>query len=287
MSKLRGIGDWSLPARVLLFGVVSALSGAGIVSFLVEFATYTYALSYGFRPPVEGIPYLRSTVTLMSLLLVILGAVAIAIMYLIVFLAPSLFFGRREDGTLSGVIPQWIRALSRRNALLSVLIASILVVCFTYLGKPVIESGFRPLQQVGVVLQGPRTWQSFAIAVVIGLWVMVDLLRNPSHGWGVILAYVLLIYSSVVFLLFDPRFHAGLLRVTGFGGGAQVVIQLAEHDTSGGPIELKTYLMLRTSEVLITFDPDKEVFREYPVDRVQRISYAAGGLHELPVKLPK
>ena len=66
----------ALPIRLLLGGVISGLGGSGLVGFLSEYAAYSYAVFYGIRPPLEGIPYLRVAVTTATLV-VFMGSAAL------------------------------------------------------------------------------------------------------------------------------------------------------------------------------------------------------------------
>ncbi len=72
-----------LTLKTVTWFLLTVLGGSGLLGILSEFATYSYAIYYGFRPPVEGIPYLRVTITLVSFVLVIISMVTIIVIYLI------------------------------------------------------------------------------------------------------------------------------------------------------------------------------------------------------------
>ena len=69
MTVLEVFRAWSLPRRILVSILVGFIAGPGLIGFLSEYATYLYALGADVRPPVEGIPYLRASVTLFSMTL--------------------------------------------------------------------------------------------------------------------------------------------------------------------------------------------------------------------------
>jgi hypothetical protein len=62
------------PLKLLIGTVLGIALGPGFVGLLSEYATYYYAIDLGIRPPLEGIPYLKSAVTAGSLLLAVVVA---------------------------------------------------------------------------------------------------------------------------------------------------------------------------------------------------------------------
>lgn len=86
--------DWfwslSIPLR-LLTGALVATIGGGYVGFLSEFAAYNYAIYYGFRPPLEGIPYLRVSVMVIAFLLYLGSALTLSLIILVPKLLTQIF----------------------------------------------------------------------------------------------------------------------------------------------------------------------------------------------------
>lgn len=86
LMNLRKYARWysalSLPVRLLIGAVVSGLGGIG-VGIISEYAAYNFALYHDIRPPLEGIPYLRATVSAITFLS-LMGA---GVIYSAVFLS--------------------------------------------------------------------------------------------------------------------------------------------------------------------------------------------------------
>ncbi|MFY1862145.1 hypothetical protein ACOTB5_29975 [Achromobacter xylosoxidans] len=74
--------QWSLPAKLLVTAIVGLLGG-GFLGYNAEYATYNYAIQYGFRTPIEGIPYLRAAVTFGSFFLLLSGVAVFVTVWLV------------------------------------------------------------------------------------------------------------------------------------------------------------------------------------------------------------
>lgn len=59
----------SLAIKITISTLTSIFAGAGFIGFISEYATYYYAISNGARLPVEGVPYLQMTITMISVIL--------------------------------------------------------------------------------------------------------------------------------------------------------------------------------------------------------------------------
>ncbi len=59
IETVKTASRFSIPIKIILAGIVSALGGSGYIGFLSEYATYFYALSNGFRIPAEGVTILK------------------------------------------------------------------------------------------------------------------------------------------------------------------------------------------------------------------------------------
>jgi len=272
------IGSWALPIKFLVSAALGAFAGAGVLGFLVEYATHAFALAFGFRPPVEGIPYLEATVTGGSLLLLVSGSfIAAAMIFLLqrggveyrrsVQRKSAMGPGRPENTrkllmrALGGLLLTGVIALASLSASCK---ASVVGIC-SYIPE-VFSFPFLGGIVFGALASGLTTWR-------------------PTLVWWFSIGTVVLYYGGIVFLLFSPIAYAEFLRYTGFGGGLPVTIAVeTKHDMP--PTEIKTTLMLRTSQALIVFDRLTNTFHEYPIERVARLSYATGGLHLQAFELP-
>jgi len=73
VSWARSALQWSLPIK-LAVGAIVGLIGGGFLGYNAEYATYNYAIQYGVRAPIEGIPYLKAAVTFGSFFLLLTGS---------------------------------------------------------------------------------------------------------------------------------------------------------------------------------------------------------------------
>ncbi|WP_429069658.1 hypothetical protein [Aeromonas veronii] len=80
-SKASVLVAYSMPLKVTIGFLLTALGSSSVLGLLSEFAAYKYAIISGFRVPVEGIPYLRATVSLISLALIAVALLAYGITY--------------------------------------------------------------------------------------------------------------------------------------------------------------------------------------------------------------
>lgn len=280
MQMMQSASVWSLPTKFLASAVLSALGGAGVLSYLVEYATYSYALAYGFRPPVEGIPYLKTTVTAGSVFLLLSGA-AIATTVLLTLrgaLSPVL----QARHPLSGLAGRF-RSMGKVKATLIILSAAAFFGLLGYFFSPklcdlVRTSECRDIHQARWIFSS-----CFALATAL----LMLLARLPAAIWWFVAGYTFLYYATIVTLIFTPTAYASFLRFTGFGGGVPVLLQLEEAKANTAPVERSAYLMLRTATAFVVFDQTGRRFEEYPLEEVHRLSYATGGMHRLAYQLPE
>jgi hypothetical protein len=87
-----------------------------------------------------------------------------------------------------------------------------------------------------------------------------------------------------MFVLFNPNYHAQILRHIGYGVGIPIVVELKE-DAGERLIGVK-YLILRSSASLMLYDEEVNKIIEIPIDRVAKITHDAGGLFDLKSNLP-
>jgi hypothetical protein len=275
----RVVSTWSLPTKFLVSALLSALGGAGVLSYLVEYATYSYALAFGFRPPVEGIPYLRTTVTAGSLFLLLSGAVIAAT--LLLSLGTTLKVLTHSQQPLAKIADRF-RTLSPWKAALVGAAIMVPVALFAMYLSPIICSEIPALdckseRDARIALAAPF---GFAVGIILFL------IRTPAAVWWFVSGYTALYYVAVISLIFTPTAYATFLRFTGFGGGVPVVLQLEESKASAVAAERPAFLMLRTAAVFVLYDPTTERFEEYPLEKVHRLTYATGGMYRLSYRLP-
>ena len=240
--------------RYVLFSLLGALSGTTYIAVVSEFASYYYAWTNGLRIPVEGIPYLKLTISIISFIAILTGSAMFAAAYLV---AGMLLWGL-------GVLFQREQYKNLRSPLFSIFnkVSEIPIgyVIFSAFIIFVLLSGGMYLKGEGVdifmlmriafvsvfipfIIWNKRTLAIFACIVSVGAAVAV-----PNE-------------------LFKKDVYEDILRNLKYGGGQYVVI-----DTTYDPQSMNYKLFLRTSEVLMVETGDSKKL-EIPVGKINNISY--------------
>jgi hypothetical protein len=281
-NLLKLVGGWSLPLKFLLSAALGAFAGAGVLGFFVEYATHSFALSYGFRPPVEGIPYLQATVTGGSFILLVTGAFIAAGLI-------ALFQKRVQQAKPSSASANTAESKREVNGLraFAILLGIVTVLLIAFAGIVIAVLTFAcELHEFDSCRTLPRNKLIPGLAGAITGSVISALVSwRPRLVWWLSLGAVSVYYLVVVLLLFSPTKYAAFLRYTGFGGGLPVKVEV---ETKGDlpNMEFDTHLMLRTSQTLIIYSKATQRFQEYPLNRIAQISYMTGGLHLQGSELP-
>ncbi|MBD9427673.1 hypothetical protein IB232_20240 [Pseudomonas sp. PDM15] len=295
LRRLRNISSWSFPAKLILTGFVGGLGGTGLVSFLSEYATYFYSLSNGVRPPAEGVPYLKATVTLGSLFLLVSGGLIFLVTTLIFKLLISNFslnervlrlLATRGNKTvldrarniLAQPTLERLRGYTwKMLALGAIGSAALLFVLMRYLALGAVAAALDENlnHYVANII-------SITFSVALGLTFIVA--GRPALLWWLAALASLVNVVFWMFVLFNPNYHAQILRHIGYGGGIPIVVELKE-DAGERLIGVK-YLILRSSASLMLYDEEVNKIIEIPIDRVAKITHDAGGLFDLKSNLP-
>jgi hypothetical protein len=268
----------TLPWRILLSAMMVFLGGPALIGFLSEYATYWYAINRGVRPPVEGIPYLSATVTFASLSIVLAVSIAFYLSRIIVryFIGnvvvsfdgyiklPSMvlkmlkrlisFESKSLDRTINQVdgITDKIRSVSPKSIIILSIVISLIVFGLTYWRFSVIEDA--------KALEGAIAISVYSIALILSLWrqVVMQFIAFVS---------VVFFYVFSVSLLFNQDYYSEFLKVTGFGGGQVVFINLKD---KSDPLEME--LILRSKDWFIGFSASGENL-EIPKEAVESVKY--------------
>lgn len=281
LNALKSVANWVWPAKFLVGSVLSIIAGGGVLSFLLENATHLYALTYGFRPPVEGLPYLRTLIATGSAILLLLAALIAAV--LLGLLGGLARFGAKRSDRGAGDLTKvrlWVAILV---SIVGWLLLSGLLLYLErhrapidpYCGWPLLFCEPRP------TLTGSYFAYSFAIT-----FPLVFMLFRPAFAWvatsGAIAAYYVWVSSNIL----PPSEYARLLRSTGFGGGLSVAVETAQSETGCSTSGVNGYLMLRTTENFIIYEQQSSRIIELPVRCVSRVSHGSGGMSAQEFKLP-
>lgn len=297
VAYVRQMLPWTLPLKLALGAILGALGGAGFLGYLSEYATYSYAIYFGIRPPLEGIPYLKAAVALGSLFLLLTGATVFLISTLLVRLL--LWFGESLFRAAASVATQMLRRMPRPE-----------------------QYGRLDFVHVSLRLAARPAWQLFLIATAIGLlaggiafaeftlldrisagaafpvvpssvafglfaFVVTLTMTKPAASWWLAIFATAVYFAAWIAILFSPSQYSGFLRLVGYGGGLPVRIEMRDVAATAPEPGAEYFLMLRTTEALILMSSGENQFVEIPRDQVRRITHGGGGLRALPYRLPK
>lgn len=277
---------WSLPIKFLIGAVLGALGGSSLLGVLSEYATYFYAMSYGIRPPTEGVPYLKASVTLISLVLLISGAL-IYCMTTVLFRAfaklitlssytKNLLLQKRLNNSF-GRPASDLQVLFADKSWLPVLGTAALAAAMAY---GLVEF----LIFLGPVPIPPKVTQTAAIGYAIFAFIAFLTLIRPST-----IIWVSLITTAIYFMvwfafLFTPSYYSYLLRFVGYGGGLPITVEMKENAQL--PLDNTLYLIIRTTDAFIVLNDSTHQFVEIPKEEIKTVRHYSGGLNNLPFYLP-
>lgn len=294
VAQLRRFVPWTFPLKLALGTVLGALGGAGFLGYMSEYATYSYAIYYGLRPPLEGIPYLKAAVALGSLLLLLTGAavflLSIVLVRLLVWFTEWVF--RIALLTLRRLPRSSYRRLdfahvASRLAARPAWQLLLVAIAVGSLAAAVAYGEMTLLSSISLP-QHSKLFPVMSFSVAVGLFAFLVTLAMAKRTaiWWLAIAATALYFCSWIGLLFSPGQYSGFLRLVGYGGGLQVSVEMRDTDHPSAVQPTEYFLLLRTTEALIVLDASRDKIIELPRDQVRMISHAVGGLRRLPHRLP-
>lgn len=292
-EKFASLAPWALPLKLILGGILGALGGAGFLGFISEYATYSYSIHYGFRPPLEGIPYLKATVTLGSFVLLISGAIVFLIALLIVrstvwsieMLTDWTSRNLRNVGAVKNSQSRRFRTVfSRLSSRPAWQVLSFAVLVALVSGA----AGYSELMLLNKFMPFQRIYEPFhggIAGAIFGFVLTVSMAKRGAIWWlGGVATFVY--FSAWLWILFSPTWYASFLRTVGYGGGLPVIVEFREQAQPGQSQAISGFLLLRTTEAMLLMSTDKGTILEVPRDQVRSVSHAGGGLRQLQFDLP-
>lgn len=266
-----GLLAYSMPIKIVLGTLITILGGSGLLGLLGEFATYSYAISYGFRPPVEGVPYLRATITLISVVVLLGSVLGFFILYAllhgyvaqfgIVEWVLFKFLGDRNRSSSAYAPIDRLRSQPLRKILPLIALIIILIV---FAGLTLIYT-----------LKPESTTRSYWIYPLSGLYlflIYLCMLRPASikyvAGGGVVIFMVL-----VPIFMFQAELYGTFLRDLGFGGGKIVSVFYQTEGDDKCTSTVDGGLMIRSADYMLIYVEEQEEVVEIPLANIEKIVY--------------
>lgn len=293
LERAKGVLPWSIPIKLMLSALLGILGGAGLLGYLSEYATYNYAIFYGFRPPLEGIPYLRPAVAFGSLFLLLSGALVFALIALalrtfvwyfdalprIASLPLRLLGARteRHEWRMGNLLNSIRRRPTWQVLLFSAMLPAAVIGLFAAMDVAIPrDRSVRAIDDAGFLVFMSVYLLAIALAVL-----------RPNTIWWTAILVTVVYFGACVYLLFTPTKYSEFLRLLGYGGGISVRIELRDDKGGLNSDAGVQQLMLRTTEAVILYDRSRGSFSEIPRDQVHRIVHDVGGMRRLPYLLPE
>lgn len=288
-DALRIYLGYALPIRLAIGGLITLIAGTGF-GFIAEYAAYSWAIYYGIRPPLEGIPYLKVAVTGLTVVIFFGGA----IIYFLVHLAAGSLLNQASGllNKLSGYERTIDNLLSARESLnvtnmmlekfKSLRLATALLVS---IGVALLFAALHTILWYFQKAQSTSGFELLGICTVIVLSLLL-LWNKDSQTWFAIIS-VLVLTIGVPLAFFHVDSYSKLLRVLGYGGGLPIIVVVVE-DTGGNRerTQVDGFLLLRTTSALLVYEPMRDRVREISLQQVLFLDHVARPLSQREPRLP-
>ncbi|MFM5681983.1 hypothetical protein ACET8V_13985 [Aeromonas veronii] len=271
---------YSMPLKIIIGFLFTALGGSSVLGLLSEFAVYNYALINGFRAPVEGIPYLRATVTAVSLLMIIVALVAFSLVYLILkqfalFMSFTLTTIRKALSYLSPALSKEfeqdeINSLTEKSLFIALFIAVSASLLVVFLLGYTVEN-FLPtiLSLVGEENRPSIDFKSpleKSVAFFSSFIIYISMFR-PRYTKEIAFSIAGISVLIVLMIMFNASWYSKFLNITGFGGERNVTLYPSNTENT-----ISGKLLIQSNDYYILLLAESEVI-EFPVKLVKKITY--------------
>lgn len=287
IAGVRRYSEFALPIRLAISAALTLAAGTGL-GFVAEYAAYNWAMHYGLRPPLEGIPYLRVAVTALTFSILIGGVVAyVGARVMLAMLLDWIHKSLERSASGEAIDPDppktmmrklihtsvvWYRQRSAMEAVVIAGLASVSAVLFLLYPEPTDRFSIKQLQFFGIGL--------LCFCAMLLIW-------NVRVQYWIATAAVALVIFVLPVALFHTEVYGHVLRGLGYGGGSAVSVTVVE-DPQSRPARTQVvgYLMLRTSSSLIVYERGSQRMREIPIEQVLFVDHAVTRLTDRPYDLP-
>lgn len=294
-NNIRRIFDFSILVKLVFSAAVGMVASNGFFGFFFAMATHKYAKYFGIRVPVEGTDYEILALQIARPQILIMAALlGIATFYsfrwvtkirsdVVEMSASHPLQEKKELAQELLWLGKKLGSLGKKGTVFAVLVFALLAfgamwILSSYLFEPLLCNNYMHHAICGKVLEFSLSFGAFV--GVVGL-----LILNASYLWWVTTGVSMWFVGTAIFNHFDPNTYAKYLRIHGYGGGLMITIRTS-NESASAEIEKSGYLLLRTSTTVFIYDYAQERIDEIPLQKIENLSYAAGGLGALGYKLP-
>lgn len=278
---------YSMPLKITIGFLFTALGGSSVLGLFSEFAVYNYALVNGFRAPVEGIPYLRATVTVVSLTMIMVALVAFLIVYLMLkqfalymsFMLMAVkkiiaYFSQRYSEEFH---QNSMNSLQERGVVAMLFIATTASLLVVFLIGFSVDNIIPYILSI-IIGEGEIVikYDSLAEKMIIfsATFIIYISMFRPKYTKEIAFSIAAVSVLTVLMIMFNAKWYSKFLNITGFGGERSVTLY---PNNSNSTISGK--LLIQSNDYYIILLPEKEVI-EFPVRQVKKITYKQSPIFE-------
>lgn len=251
----------SLVIKIAISTLASTFAGAGFIGFVSEYATYYYAISNSVRLPVEGVPYLQMTITLISVA-VLCSIIFLLLIFSFYFYLTGLVFKHVVSRDLSKPVKIILFSIS----MLPLLVSIVLIFAFFYSVTSV--SSHYVYFKVVPIKNGIDQYIPYITMLALLLLISLGFYIYPKTK-NIFISLTILVSSlAFSFSLFNADLYTYLLQKTKMGGGYEITIKTKEKTVT-------KKLFLITKENIMLYNDEMTEVVEIPKNNIQEYSYNA------------
>lgn len=267
-NALRTFEELPPAAKFLILLILKSTAASFVLGLFAPVATAVYAMRYGFRVPVEGVPFLTITISTWSFIGFALTLSILSGTYYIIVQLDVLdkLFAIYNDAIDTFSLKRRTISIGTRNRLL--IIPSLILITTLFIF---------PLVFIIVLIKASApTFLAIFISVIVTMYFILFMISTMASATGRIDVNIQLILAPIVILfmvvsLFVPDTYGSFLRVIRYGGGIEINI-----DIGNGPDTNRTdgYLLIQNNEVVILLLKDRKTVVEVPVRHIEKKSFS-------------
>ena len=269
---LNDVNRWSHRRSREIRDVVLRISISTVVlSLAVPFATQVYALRFGARLPLEGVPY--------SFVFVLAASLVITASTMFGYLMPLLQNRLHKIVHDNSSFGERLRKLTIRIMRISLPVISVLAgIVISFLMAAAFEPELILPNLLAFDFESAIPLLALLMALiqfVFGTIITLERrsLRNLSFfSWNMYTAALI----TTVFILFTDAFAYGL-RAVQFGGGRKVAVE-----TVDGTKVSDVYLFIHSTDSLTVWNDDAQQFEEFNLEHIVAVDYKPDDMWRLP-----